>query len=79
MLGLSRIQLMLAGAALAVALIGGAAFYLFKKGESSGSAAITVAVQQKTIQTLDAARISKERTDEEVHRTPYDDRADGLR
>lgn len=79
MFGPSRLQLILIGAALAVVLILGGALYIFKKGESTGSAAVTTAVQQKTIETLDAARISREKTDAEVHSTPYDDRADGLR
>lgn len=79
MFGLSQIQTILIAVGLAVVLVGGAALYVFKKGESAGSAAVTSAVQSRTIQTLDAARISKERTDEEVRRTPYDDRADGLR
>jgi hypothetical protein len=79
MLGLSRIQLILIGTALAVVPIGIAFLTVFGKGERAGAAAVTTAVQQKTIETLDAARISRERTDEEVHRTPYDDRTDGLR
>ena len=79
MLGLTPIQTILIVAGLGVVLVGGAALYLFKKGESAGSAAVISAVQAKTIEALDAARISKETTDEEVHRTPYGDRVDGLR
>ncbi len=71
MLGLSRIQLIIACAALAFVLTVGGLAYVFKRGEAAGSSAITSAVQQKTIQALDPARISKERTDEEGRRTPF--------
>ena len=68
----------LAIGAVALGLIAGAACFYFK-GERAGSAAVKDAVQTETIRRLDDARISKERTDEEVRRTPYDDRVDGLR
>lgn len=68
----------LATGAVALGLIAGAAFF-YVKGERAGSAAVNNAVQTETIRRLDDARISKERTDEEVRRTPYDDRVDGLR
>lgn len=62
----------------ALGLIAGAAWF-HVEGEKAGAAAVKGAVQTETIRTLDRARISKERTDEEVRRTPYDDRVDGLR
>ncbi len=68
----------IAGAA-ALALIGGAIWLVYHKGESAGSSSVRVEVQRKTIETLDAARLSREKTDAEVHSTPYRDRVDGLR
>jgi uncharacterized membrane-anchored protein len=65
-----------------VALIAGtllAVNRIYGKGETAGASSVTNAVQTETIKKLDAARKSKERTDEEVRRTPYDDRVDGLR
>ena len=62
----------------ALALIAGAA-RLYGAAEKAGAAAVGSAVQTETIRTLERARIEKERTDEEVRRTPYDDRVDGLR
>jgi hypothetical protein len=79
MFGLSVPATIAIAIAAALLIAGGAAWTIYGKGESAGSAKVTTAVQGKTIQTLDAARISKERTDEEVRRTPYDDRADSLR
>jgi hypothetical protein len=76
---LATIQAKIIAAGLLVAAIGGGIAYVYHEGKDAGSNVITTAVQTRTIQTLDAARISKEKTDEEVHRTPYDDRADGLR
>jgi len=73
------IQAYIIGGLLAVALIGGGIAYIYNKGESAGSSAVTGAVQSKTIETLDAARNAKEKADEEVRRTPYGDRVDGLR
>ena len=69
-------------AAAVLGLVAGGILYhrsIYDAGKQEGRAEIVNDVQRKTIETLDAARISKERTDEEVHRTPYDDRADGLR
>ena len=78
-LGLSRPVLIAIVAAMLAAATAGGLCLVYRKGETAGAADITTRVQSETIRTLDAARISKERTDEEVHRTPYDDRADGLR
>lgn len=68
--------------ALAVlALVGGALWYVDDvrdEGVESGAATVTNAVQKETIEKLHEAQQSKERTDEEVRRTPYDDRVDGL-
>lgn len=79
MFGLSKPVLIALFAMALVAGTGAAVWLVYRKGETAGAADITNRVQSETIRTLDAARISKERTDEEVHRTPYDDRADGLR
>ncbi len=69
---------LLAGAALGLALlVGGWTIYL--KGEHAGEAGVKASVQTETIRKLEDARISKEKTDEEVRRTPYGDRVDGLR
>lgn len=79
MLGLSRIQLVLVGGLLAVVLTAGAIAFVYDRGERAGSGAVTTAVQTQTIQALDKARTTKEKADEDVQRTPYGDRADGLR
>ena len=79
MFGLSKPALIAIAAGLLVAAISAGLWLVYRKGETAGAADITTRVQSETIRTLDAARISKERTDEEVHRTPYDDRTDGLR
>jgi hypothetical protein len=79
MLGLTRIHLIIIGSLLAAVLTAGGIAWVFHKGESAGAGKVTTAVQEKTIQALDAARISKEKTDAEVHGTPYGERADGLR
>jgi hypothetical protein len=79
MLDLSKPVVIAIAAAALVAATAAGLWLVYHTGETAGSSAVTTAVQTETIKTLDAARISKERTDEEVHRTPYDDRADGLR
>lgn len=79
MFGLSRIQLIMIGAALAVVLIGGGLAYVYREGKDAGSSAVTSAVQTQTIQTLDKARQEKEKANEAVRRTPLDDLVDGLR
>lgn len=79
MLGPSRIELALAGGLLAAVLAAGAVAWIYGRGERAGSSAVTSAVQSQTIQALDRARTTKEKADEDVQRTPYDDRADGLR
>jgi len=79
MLGLSRPAVIALVAAALVAATAGSIWLVYRKGETSGAADVTTRVQSETIRTLDAARISRERTDEEVHRTPYHDRTDGLR
>ncbi len=68
----------LAGAVVGLALLIGA-WLIYAKGEKAGASGVTNAVQTETIRKMDAARKSKEQTDEEVRRTPYDDRVDGLR
>ncbi len=67
-----------AAAALSLVLIVSAAV-IYREGKDTGKAAVRDAVQTETIKKLDDARISKEKTDEEVVRTPYDSRVDGLR
>ncbi|WP_428659481.1 hypothetical protein [Reyranella sp.] len=79
MLGLSKPALIAVAAGLLVAVTAAGVWLVYRKGETAGAADITTRVQSETIRTLDAARVSREKTDEEVQRTPYDDRADGLR
>jgi len=79
MFGLSKPVLIASAVAVLVACTAGGMWLVYHKGETAGAADITTKVQSETIKSLDAARISKENTDEEVHRTPYGDRADGLR
>lgn len=67
----------LIGGAILATLAVIAAIYL--KGQESGQSEIKTKVQTETIRTLEQARQSKAHTDEEVLRTPYDDRVDGLR
>ncbi len=55
------------------------AWLVYRKGETAGAAAIGTAVQTRTVKALDAARSSKEKADDQVRRTPYGDRVDGLR
>lgn len=52
---------------------------IYSKGEKAGEAGVTSAVQTETIRKVDDARKAKEKADDEVRRTPYDDRVDGLR
>lgn len=76
---MARIEVyIIAGLAVAT-LIGGGIAYIYNKGETAGTSAVKTEVQSKTIETLDAARNAKEKADEEVRRTPYGDRVDGLR
>lgn len=79
MAGLSRPALIALSVGLLIAAIATGLWLVYRKGETAGVADITSRVQSGAIRALDAARISRERTDEEVQRTPYDDRADGLR
>ena len=79
MLGLSRFHVILIGVGLAATLIIGGIRALMDASERAGASEVKAKVSAETVRTLDDARISKERTDEEVRRTPYDDRADGLR
>lgn len=79
MLGLSTIQTIIVAAGLAVVLAGGAILYVYHRGEAAGSSSVTSAVERKAVETIDKARKTKEQADEDVRRTPYDDRADGLR
>ena len=69
-------------ALLALGLVVGALLvvnHIYRKGETAGAGKVTGAVQSETIRKLEDARKSKEKTDEDVRRTPYDDRVDGLR
>lgn len=79
MFDLSKPVVIAMAAASLVAATAAGVWLVYRKGETAGAADTTTRVQSETIRTLDAARISKEKTDEEVQRTPYDDRADGLR
>ncbi|MBR2813492.1 MAG: hypothetical protein IKE60_02495 [Reyranella sp.] len=66
----------------ALILIGGTVWVLrseFSKGQKAGAAGVSSAVQTETIRKVDDSRKAKEKADEEVRRTPYDDRVDGLR
>jgi len=69
----------LVAAGLIILVLLGLLIYVYNKGEKAGAAGVTNAVQSDTIKKQDAARISKEKTDEEVRNTPYLDRVDGLR
>jgi hypothetical protein len=65
-----------------LALIVGVVIYLDSvrnEGRKAGAADVTTKVQEKALQELDAARKSKEKTDEEVRKTPYDDKLEGLK
>lgn len=63
----------------AIVVLGlGAVAFIYTKGEKAGSASVTNAVQQKTIEEIDKARKSREQTDEKVRHTPYNDLVDGL-
>lgn len=79
MLGLSQIQMIIIGAALAVVLTAGGIAYIYNKGGAAKEAEIRSTIATETVKTLDAARISKEKTDAEVHSTPYGERVDGVR
>ncbi|MCW5737795.1 MAG: hypothetical protein KIS73_26985 [Enhydrobacter sp.] len=79
MFGLSRFHVILIGVGLAAVLIIGGIRALMNASERASASEVKAKVSAETVRTLDDARISKERTDEEVRRTPYDDRADGLR
>lgn len=69
---------LVAAGILSLVVIGGAVV-IYREGKDTGKAAVRTEIQTQTIKKLDDARISKEKTDEEVVRTPYDDRVDGLR
>ncbi len=79
MFGLSQIQMIIAGAALAVLLIGGAVGYIYHKGETSGSAAVTTAVEKATIDATTSARKDKDNADAKVNSMPRDAVIDGTR
>lgn len=79
MFGLKPIQLLIIGGLLAAVLVVSGIAYIFKKGESEGSATVTKAVQEKTVETLDKARETKEKADADVRATPFSERVDGLR
>lgn len=51
----------------------------FRKGERAGKAEVVDAVQSETIRQTEKARIEKEKINEGVRRTPFDDRVDELR
>lgn len=67
------------GAAVAIVLAAATAARIHHQSESAGASGVAVEVQKKTIGTIDAGRISTEKTDAGVHSTPYSDRVDGLR
>lgn len=68
----------IAGLATAV-LLGGVLAWTFHKGETAGASGVTTAVQQKTIETLDAAQKRKDQADQDTRSKPYGDRVDGLK
>ncbi len=74
-----KVNWKLIGAGLIILVLLGSYFYVYHKGEKSGGATTTNSVQSDAIKKQDAARISKENTDEQVRNTPYDKRVDGLR
>ena len=76
---MARIEVYIIAGLLAAALVGGGAIYLINKGEALGTAAVTGAVQSKTIETITKAGAAKEKADAEVRATPYGERVDGLR
>jgi len=69
--------------ALALLMIAGVVAWVlnnqYNKGEASGETKVIDAVQTDTITKTEKARTDKEKADEEVRKTPYDDRVDGLR
>lgn len=68
--------------AIGAALVFGTMFVMrseYNKGATAGGDKVKTAVQGETIKKLDDARTRKEKIDEEVRRTPLDDRIDGLR
>jgi hypothetical protein len=79
MFGLSRPVLIASAVAALIGCTAGGIWLVYRSGETAGAADGTTKLQSETIRSLDAARISKEKTDEEVRRTPYGDRADSLR
>lgn len=79
MFGLTQIQTYIVVAGLAVVLVGGAFYWTYNKGEKAGSSEVTIKVQQKTQETLDNARTTKEKADADVRSKPYGERVDGLR
>lgn len=70
--------------AIALVLLGLVGFALWyiddvrDEGAEAGASTVINEVQAETIKKLHEAQQSKEKTDEEVRRTPYDDRVDGL-
>ncbi|TAJ89748.1 hypothetical protein [Reyranella sp.] len=52
---------------------------IYSKGEKAGTVGVTSAVQTETIRKVDDARKAKEKADDEVRSTPYEERVDGLR
>lgn len=79
MFGLSKIEMILLGAFAAMVIAGGAVAYIFHKGEATGTATVTTAVQSKTIETINKARVNKDAADEAVRNSPYTDNVDSLR
>lgn len=68
----------LAIGATVIALVLGGVFTIYHKGETSGAAGVTTAVQGRVISETERARKDKEKADEDVQRTPYSGRVDGL-
>lgn len=76
---LSPIQWAIVGGLLAVVLTAGGIMWIYDEGETAGAGKVTNALQEKTIEALDAARARKDKADAETRATPYSDRVEGLR
>lgn len=73
------IKLAIAGIVIA-ALIGGTAVWqIWESGRRAEADKVDAKVSKETTRTIDAGVTAKEKADEEVRRTPYDDRVDRMR
>lgn len=79
MFGLSKPALIAIAAGLLIAATGTVVWVIYHKGEVSGSADVKAKVATETVKKLDDARLTKEKIDAEVGRTPYADKPDQLR